>query len=267
MPLPRLPTIPGREVAGTVDRLGPGVDQDWLGRRVVAHLGPVPGGYAEQAVTKIDNLIRNPDPLSATDAVALVGTGRTARGVLSEAAIGADDVVLIPAAAGGLGWLMVQSALRAGATVIAAAGGATKIKSLKRLNPDLVLDYGEPGWADAIATPPTVVLDGVGGEIGRTALERLAPGGRMIMFGYSSGSPTWLTTEDLLGGSISASWALGPRMAGRPGGIRALAEEAIELGGRGEWRPLTTSYPLAEAARAHRALEERQTLGKVVLVN
>jgi NADPH:quinone reductase len=265
MPPPQLPTIPGREVAGVVDRIAEGVEPDWLGRRVVAHLGQVPGGYAEQAVTTTDALIPIPDGLDDAEAVALVGTGRTALGILAEAAITADDVVLIPAAAGGIGWLLVQAARNAGATVIALAS-TTKLDHLRTLQPDVLLDYAATDWADHIAPAPTVILDGVGGEVGRAALESIAPGGRIVMFGMSSGTPTRLDTQDLITRSISASWALGPRMASRPGGIGTLSRGAVERGGRGEWTPLVTRYPLAEAAQAHRDLEGRRTVGKVVLI-
>jgi NADPH2:quinone reductase len=265
MPPPDLPTIPGREVAGAVDLLGDGVDPGWLGRRVVAHLGQVPGGYAQQAVTSVDNLIPVPEGLSGADAVALVGSGRTALGILTEARITPDDTVLALAAAGGMGWLLVQAARQAGATVIAAAG-SDKLDRLADLHPDAVVDYDAERWTGRFPAAPTVVLDGVGGRIGRAALESLAPGGRMIMFGYASGVPTPLATDDLVAGQISVSWALGPRMASYPGGVQALARRALELGGQGDWRPLVTSYPLAEAARAHRDLEERRTVGKVVLL-
>jgi NADPH2:quinone reductase len=97
-------------------------------------------------------------------------------------------------------------------------------------------------------------------------LEAIAPGGRMIMFGYASGSATPLTTDDLIARGISVSWALGPRMASYPGGLSRLARRALELGAQGAWRPLVTGYPLTEAARAHRDLEERRTVGKVVLL-
>lgn len=267
MPPPELPTIPGREVAGIVDAVGAGVDESWVGRRVVAHLGLVPGGYAEQAVTAADNLIPVPDGLADDEAVALVGTGRTALGVLEEAAITADDVVLIPAAAGGIGWLAVQAARNAGATVIAAARGEAKLARLQELGADQVVDYSQPGWAEQVGRKATVLLDGVGGEIGRAAMKQLVPGGRMVMFGYTSGAATEITTADLLEGSLTVSWSLGPKMFARPGGIRGLAEEAVARGGRGEWRPLTTTYPLADAARAHRDLETRRTVGKVVLVS
>lgn len=264
MPGPELPTVPGREVAGRVDRAGDQVDRAWLGRRVVAHLGQVPGGYAEQAVTSVDNLIPVPDGLSEAEAVALVGTGRTALGILADARITPDDVVLVLAAAGGIGWLLTQSTRQAGATILAAAG-ASKLEQLRELHPDAVLDYTAPGWTDRIGVAPTVVLDGVGGDIGRAALEAVAPGARIVLFGYSSGTPTRFDTDDVIRLGISVSWALGPRMASYPGGIAALARRAVQLGGQGGWRPLLSRYPLAEAARAHRDLEERRTVGKVVL--
>ncbi len=84
--LPELPTIPGREVAGTVDAVGPQVDEQWLGRRVVAHLGPASGGYAELAVRETDALHALPDGLADDAAVAMIGTGRTALAILEVAA-------------------------------------------------------------------------------------------------------------------------------------------------------------------------------------
>ncbi len=270
-PLPpgALPTVPGREVAGTIDRVGAGVDDEWLGRRVVAHLGMVPGGYAEQAVTAADRLFdldALPGLVSAADAVALVGTGRTTVGVLTGAALTADDTVLIPAAAGGIGWLLVQAARTAGAGVTAAAGGEEKLHRLRELEPDELIDYSRPGWADRVQRQPTVVLDGVGGEVGRAAFELLAPGGRLVMFGYSSGTATRVTTDDLVDRGVGASWGFGfPRGSG-PEVLRPYVAEALRRAAAGEWRPLLSAYPLADAARAHADLEQRRTLGKVVLV-
>ncbi len=264
-----LPTIPGREVAGVVDAVGEGVHQDWLGSRVVAHLGPVPGGYAEQAVVDEGLLYEVPDHVSFPAAVAAVGTGRTAQGVLELEPPRPDDVVLVPSAAGGLGWLLVQSARAIGATVVAAARGERRTAALGALGADLVVDYGEDGWdkrvRDAVG-PVSVVYDGVGGAVGRTALELLRPGGRLVMFGYSSGQPTRLDTDDLVGRGISAGWSLGPRMTALPGGIPGLAFRALGRVAAGEWEPLVSAYPLAEASRAHADLEGRRALGKVVLV-
>lgn len=265
LPPPDLPTIPGREVAGVVDALGEGVDASWSGRRVVAHLGMVPGGYAEQAVTAVTSLFPVSDHVSFPDAVAAVGTGRTAQAILELEPPRADDTVLVPSAAGGLGWLLVQSALAAGARVVAAAGGPDRVAALAPLGAHASVDYLASGWAEGVG-PVSLVYDGVGGEVGRACLELLAPGGRLVMFGFSAGTPTQLDTGDLVSRGLSAGWSLGPRMASLPGGIPGLAARALERVAAGEWRPLVTAYPLAEAGRAHRDLEERRALGKVVLV-
>jgi NADPH2:quinone reductase len=269
LPLPQLPTVPGREVAGVVDALGDGVDPGWLGRRAVAHLGPVPGGYAEQAVTAVDGqLFAVPGHVSAADAVAAVGTGRTAQGVLELEPPSAGDVVLVPSAAGGLGWLLVQAARERGATVVAAARGRDRTARLAELGADLVVDYGEAGWDDRVRDAVggvTLVYDGVGGAVGRCALELLRPGGRLVLFGWSSGGVTALDSGDLVRLGITAGWSLGPRMAALPGGIPGLAGRALDRVASGAWRPLVTVYPLVEAARAHADLEARRALGKVVL--
>lgn len=265
MPLPALPTVPGREVAGVVDRVGDGVASDWVGRRVVAHLGMVPGGYAEQAVTAVTSLLPVPDHVSFPDAVAAVGTGRTARGVVELEPPRADDRVLVLSAAGGLGWLLVQSARSAGARVVAAAGGPERVAALASLGVETA-DYAGPGWTEGLA-PVSLVYDGVGGDVGRAALELLAPGGRQVMFGFSAGAPTRFDTGDVVARGLTVGWSLGPRMAALPGGIPGLAARALAAVAAGEWRPLTSTYPLAEAARAHADLEGRRALGKVVLVS
>ncbi|MDQ4052966.1 MAG: zinc-binding dehydrogenase [Actinomycetota bacterium] len=270
MPAPDLPTIPGREVAGTVDLVGADVDRSWLGRRVVAHLGPVPGGYADQAVTDAGNLIAVPEQVGLPDAVAALGTGRTALGVLELEPPHPGDTVLVPSAAGGLGWLLVQSALKVGAQVVAAAGGPERTGALGDLGATLVVDYAQPGWADQVRERfdgGSLVYDGVGGDIGRAALELLQPGGRLVMFGFSAGAPTRFDSDDLVSRGLSAAWVLGPRMMSLPGGIKGLAERAVARVAAGEWRPLVTTYPLADAARAHADLEGRRALGKVVLAS
>ena len=267
---PTLPTIPGREVAGVVDSVGDGVEGSWVGRRVAAHLGPVPGGYADQAVTDVSNLIPVPDHVAFPDAISAIGTGRTALGILELEPPSAGDTVLVPSAAGGLGWLLVQSALKAGTQVVAAAGGPERTAVLGQLGATLVVDYSNPDWAERVRAAlgdVTLVYDGVGGSVGRASLELLAPGGRLVMFGFSSGTPTQLATSDLVSRSISAGWSLGPRLFRLPGGIHRLATQALERVAGREWRPLVSTYPLADAARAHRDLEERRALGKVVLVS
>jgi NADPH2:quinone reductase len=270
-PLPDLPMTPGREVGGRVDVVGPGVDEAWRGRRVVAHLGMASGGYAELALAPVGALHELPDDLAADVAVAMIGTGRTAMGILEVAAPTAEDVVLVTAAAGGIGSLLVQAAHNVGAVVVGAAGGADKVEWARTLGADVGVDYREPAWPkevrDALdGRDVTLALDGVGGEVGRGALELLGPGGRIVMFGWSSGEPLQLTTSDLYAGGITASAAVGPRILQRPGGMRDLETRALAEAAAGRIVPPLTRFPLADAGQAHAALEDRRTLGKTVLV-
>ncbi|MEV4313379.1 zinc-binding dehydrogenase [Actinocrispum sp. NPDC049592] len=263
-PRPELPMTPGREVAGTVDVLGEDVDTGWLGKKVVAHLGMASGGYAEAAIADAESLHAVPDGMPADHAVAMIGTGRTTFAVLDVAQIRSDDIVLVSAAAGGMGNLLVQAAKNAGAVVVALAGGPDKVRLVESLGADVVIDYRQDGWAERVQ-PVTVVLDGVGGEPGRQALERLAPGGRIVLYGASAGGEfTQISTGDLFRLGITASVAIGPRIAQR--GLRYFETAALASAGRGEVTPVTQSFPLAKAAEAHAALESRGTVGKVVLV-
>ncbi|WP_030342012.1 zinc-binding dehydrogenase [Streptomyces sp. NRRL S-1022] len=265
--LPALPTVPGREVAGVVDALGDGVDALWLGRRVVAHLGLVPGGYAELAVTEVERLHDIPENLDPAAAVAMIGTGRTALGIAQFAEPGPDDVVVVPAAAGGIGTLLVQHAGNAGATVIGLAGGPEKTARVRANGAGLAVDYTDPGWPAEVRAhlggrPATLVYDGVGGQVAREAVALLGPGGRHLVFGWSA--------EGIADGrgyaveGLSES-VLGPAMLRKAGGLRALELRALAEAAQGRLRPAVTRFPLAGAATAHRALEGRTTIGKVVL--
>jgi NADPH2:quinone reductase len=268
---PELPMTPGREVAGSVDELGPGVDERWRGRRVVAHLGQASGGYAELAVAPVAALHEIPEQLSAEAAVAMIGTGRTAVGILDRAALTAEDVVLVTAAAGGLGVLFIQAARNAGARAVGVAGGPAKTERVRALGADVAVDYTQPGWPERVREAlgerePTVVLDGVGGELGRAAMELLGPGGRLLLFGFASGTATEITTRDLMARGLTVSWAI-PRALRRPGGRRELETRALAEAAAGRIVPLVgRAFPLAEAAAAHTALETRATEGKTVLV-
>jgi len=264
-PLPELPMTPGREVAGVVDAVGEGVDPAWLGRRAVAHLGQASGGYATRAVREVEAVHEVPSALALPAAVAMIGTGRTALGVLEAAPPGPEDTVLILGAAGGLGSLLVQAAKDAGARVVGAAGGRSKVWHAGDLGADLAVDYDEPGWDEAVG-PVTLLLDGVGGERGRAALGRVRDGGRVSVFGWSSGEPTELDEAALARRGITTHPVLGKRMFERPGGLRSLESAALARAAAGGWTPLLNApYTLAQAAKAHAALERRGTVGKVVL--
>jgi len=270
-PLPSLPAIPGREVAGVVDAVGEGVDDSWFGQRVVAHLGMASRGYAELAVAPVAALHALPDGLAEDIAVAMVGTGRTTLAVLEVAQVTADDVALVTAAAGGIGSLLVQAARNAGATVVGVAGGPAKVEQVRRLGADIAVDYRSPEWQPAVreqlaGRDLTVSFDGVGGEAGRGAMDLLVPGGRLVLYGWSSGEPTEVAATDIVAAGVTVSAAVGPRILKRPGGFRDLETQALAMAASGEWAPLIHRFPLADAAAAHAALEARATTGKVVLV-
>ncbi|MFE9133507.1 zinc-binding dehydrogenase [Streptomyces sp. NPDC007355] len=272
-----LPTVPGREVAGTVDALGEGTDPAWLGKRVVAHLGMNPGGYAELAVTDAARLHALPDHLGEAQAVAMIGTGRTTLGILQFTELGPESVAIVPAAAGGIGTLLVQFAKNAGATVIGLAGGPAKVALVQENGADLAVDYKEPDWPEKVRAylgdrTATVVYDSVGGDTGRAAVGLLGKGGQHIVFGWSGaglhdGEALTFTPEELAARGITSESVLGPVMIQKAGGdVRALELAALDAAATGTLRPAVHRFPLADAAGAHRALETRGTVGKVVLV-
>ncbi|MET9537329.1 zinc-binding dehydrogenase [Streptomyces sp. NPDC006553] len=272
-----LPTIPGREVAGTVDALGEGTDPAWLGRRVVVHLGMTPGGYAELAVTDAARLHALPDQLGEAEAVAMIGTGRTTLGILQFTELGPDSVAIVPAAAGGIGTLLVQYAKNAGATVVGLAGGPAKVALVEENGADLAVDYTQPDWPEKVRAhlgerTATVVFDSVGGDTGRAAVDLLGKGGQHVVFGWSGaglhdGEPLTFAPEELAARGITSDSVLGPVMLQKAGGdIRNLELAALAAATTGTLRPAVHRFPLANAADAHRALETRGTTGKVVLI-
>lgn len=276
-PVPELPTVPGREVAGTIDAVGADVDPAWAGKRVVAHLGMAPGGYAELAVTEVARLHEIPGLLGPAEAVAMIGTGRTTMGILQFTDLAPDSVVIVTAAAGGIGTLLVQFALNAGATVIGLAGGPAKAELVQGNGAHRAVDYLLPDWPRQVRgflgdRQATVLFDSVGGEPARTAIDLLGKGGQHLVFGASGQSPKdaaipALSTEELAARGITSEFVLGPPMVQRAGGdIRVLEDRALAEAAAGRLRPAVQRFSLAEAAAAQHALETRATTGKVVLI-
>ncbi|KAA1397857.1 zinc-binding dehydrogenase [Aeromicrobium ginsengisoli] len=263
----QLPMTPGREVAGRVDAIGPGVDGAWSGKRVVAHLGMASGGYAEQALAAAESLHEIPDGMPCAVAVASIGTGRTAAGILDQSPIRPDDVVIVTSAAGGLGVLLVQAAKEAGALVVGLAGGEDKVAIARAQGADIAVDYRIDGWDDVVRRElggdwVTLVLDGVGGKTADAAYGLLATGGRLMQYGWFTDEPA--TYDDP---TRTVRMLLGPQMLARPGGLRSLEAEALARAADGSRVPLAdAAFALSDAAGAHRALEGRHTYGKVVLI-
>jgi NADPH2:quinone reductase len=186
---------------------------------------------------------------------------------------------VIPAAAGGIGTLLVQYAKHAGATVVGLAGGPEKVARVRANGADLAVDYTAADWPEQVrrflsGRPATVVLDGVGGDAGLAAVDLLGPGGVHVVFGWSGkglhdGEPLTFSADELTRRGITQEQVLGPPMMRRAGGddpVRTLELAALREAEAGRLRPAVTRFPLAEAAAAHRALENRGTIGKVVLI-
>ncbi|MFY1692540.1 zinc-binding dehydrogenase [Plantactinospora sp. WMMB782] len=260
----RLPTIPGNGVGGVVAEVGPDVDPALRGRRVVSGTGGS-GGYAERAAVPADGLIDVPDGLPLEHAVALLADGRTALLLLETAEPRPGERVLVEAAAGGVGSLLVQLARTAGATVVAAAGGDRKLELARELGADLAVDYSAPGWAERVRGGVgglDVVFDGVGGALGRSAFDLLERGGRMVTFGLASGS--WTEIPDEVAKERGA--AVVRSLARSPEQLRELSRRALAEAAAGRLRPVIGQrFPLDRAADAHAAIQSRRTLGKTLL--
>ena len=265
-PLPpgALPMIPGNGVGGVVAATGPGVDAALIGRRVVSATGGR-GGYAERAAVQAGGLVEVPEGLALDEAVALLADGRTAMALIRAARIAPGERVLVLAAAGGVGSLLVQLAQAAGARVLAAAGGPGKLRLARELGAEVTADYRQPDWPVALraaAGGADVVFDGVGGPIGRAAFELLGPGGRMLSYGLASGAFTEVSEDEARARQVTI--ARGVPVT--PDESTALTRAALGLAAAGRLRAVIGQrFPLEAAAAAHRAIEARATTGKTLL--
>ena len=267
-----LPWIPGREVAGEVIAVGDGVDRDWIGRRVLGQTIAIGGGYAELALVESGNAHQLPDGLGYDHAVSLLGTGRTALGLVETAEVGKGDVVLIESAAGAVGVLSMQLARAAGADqIIGLARGPEKLVIAKDYGADIAIDYSADDWPDQVsAAAPngvTVVFDAVGGHIGAAAFDLLADDGWFVIFGFSDGVATKIDQTRAAEHRINVLSYFGPPTGPRsPEAQRRLSREVLAAVSEGRLRTFVgRRFPLAHAAEAHAAIVARETVGKTVL--
>lgn len=267
----QMPYVPGNEVGGVILEVGPGVDPSLVGRRVVTGTGGR-GGYAERAVAAAVGLVEIPDGLDTEMAVALFVHGRTAVGLIRETRPGKGERVLVEAAGGGVGSLLVQLAQRAGATIVAAAGGERKLELARGLGADVTVDYRNPGWAEAVRREVgegglEVVFDSVGGDIGREAFDLLAGGGRFAVFGFASGTATEATFAETLGKGVTVIGYGGGRPWPYPEYPHEMEAEALREAAAGRLKPaIGQRFHLERAAEAHAAVEARATVGKTLLI-
>jgi NADPH2:quinone reductase len=257
------PVIPGNGVGGVVAAVGVGVDKGLVGRRVVAVTGGR-GGYAERAAVNVDDLAEVPDGLALDAATGVLADGRTATWLLDVTGVAPGDVVVVDGAAGGVGSMAVQLARAAGATVVALAGGPAKVALASELGAQVSVDYLVPDWPEQVLASVgqiDVVLDGVGGVVGRAAFDLLGPGGRMVAYGLTSGS--WAAISDDESGARRVSII---RSRPTPDDNRRHLRAALAAAADGRLRPLIGQrFPLEQAAAAHAAIAARATVGKTLL--
>ena len=262
---PALPVVLGNGVGGVITSVGVDGDREMEGRRVITATGGS-GGYAERVAVEAAAVIAVPDGLAMADAVALLADGRTAMSLMDLASIREGETVLIEAAAGGVGNLLLQLAIRAGARVIAAVGGTQKASVVAGLGAQVIADYAQPAWAERLRDQVgevDVVLDGVGAEIGLACLGLLVDGGRFVPYGMASGSFTAVPESAMSARHIEV---LRPTMRS-PEELRALTRRALDEALAGRLSPLIgQTFPLERAADAHAAIEARATVGKTLLL-
>jgi NADPH:quinone reductase len=267
----RTPTTLGFEIAGTVAGHGPNVSAPPLGTRVIALAN---GGYAEYSVAPASSVIPIPDTLDFPHAAAFMVQGLTAYQLLRESArIQTGESVLIHAAAGGVGTLAVQLAKLMGAgQVIGTASSEAKLELARSLGADSAINYSQPDWFEQVKAATQgrgtdIILEMVGGEVSTQSLQCLAPFGRMVIYGAASNQIAQFTGIQLMykNQSIIGYWLTS--WLQRSDRVAAAALDLMKYLNSGRLKIIVgATFPLAEAAQAHRAIAERQTTGKVVLL-
>ncbi|MEA3060519.1 MAG: NADPH:quinone reductase [Sphingomonadales bacterium] len=268
-----LPSGLGAEAAGVIEALGEGVDDFHEGQRVGYFTGPL-GAYATHRVIDAARLVALPDAIGAEQAAASMLKGCTAEYLVERCGrVQPGETVLVHAAAGGVGSILVPWLKHMGAIVIAHAGDSRKAGLAEALGADhaLCCPLGElaaevRSLTEGKGVP--VVLDGVGAASWRASLGSVARRGLIVSYGNASGAVPPFTALDLLAaGSIFVTRPTLADYAATPDEMRASAARLFELIANGTLEiRIGQTFPLLEAAEAHRAIEGRKTTGSTVLI-
>lgn len=283
---PPVPCVIGYEVVGRIDALGTGVSGHSVGQRVVALTRF--GGYAESAVTDARAAVAIPDDMDIGVAVALPTQGGTAYYCAEEMVrLHPGDHVLVQAAAGGVGTLLVQLCKRRGCVVYGTAGSDEKLAYLRELGVDHPINYRREDFAEAVRRVRggeglDAIFDSLGGSAVRKGLKLLSPGGRIVCLGAAereAGPMQWL--RDLrfalsfgfvhpISLLMNSKSLLGVNMLRisdhRPETLGRVLRGVVELALTGELRPTVGGrFPAAQIAEAHELLSGRASMGKIVV--
>lgn len=265
-----LPFIPGLEAAGVVEAVGGNVKEVKPGDRVgyTGHLG----SYSEYTVINVSRLIRLPDELSFEEGAAFPLQGMTAHYLIHDfRKIRYGDAVLVHAAAGGVGLLLVQWAKRLGAFVIGTASNEEKANAARDAGADHVIVYTNQDFAHETkrltdGRGAQLILDGVGKSTFAGDLEAVAIRGHIVVYGAASGPADPVSPHALMAKSISLSGGTSGNFIGNRRDLLRRSRDVLK-GMQEGWLKLRLDrvLPLAEAEKAQRVLENRETIGKIIL--
>jgi NADPH:quinone reductase len=268
-----LPSVIGREGAGVIESIGSGVKDLAVGDRVAYASSPI-GSYAEVRLMPADRVVRVPSGVSDQQAASIMLKGMTAQYLLRRTfAVKAGDTVLFHAAAGGVGLIFSQWARHLGAVVIGTVGSEEKAALAKQFGCHHVINYAKEDFVARVTELTNgkkcdVVYDGVGKDTFMKSLDCVRPRGLVALFGNASGKvePLDLGLLAAKGSLFVSRPTLDTHIASRED-LVATANELFDVVSRGIVKvEINQTYPLKEAAQAHRDLEARKTTGSTVLV-
>jgi len=268
---PPFPFIPGAEIAGVVEEVGPEVQDFAVGDRVMA--SPGIGAFAEQAVVPAKAAYRLPDGMSFEAGAAFPIVYPTSYAALKfRAPVAKGDWLLVHAAAGGVGIAAVQIGKAMGARVIGTAGGAEKLEIVKRAGAEVAIDYQQENWVERVKEATgghgaDIIYDSVGGDVTEGSLKCIAWNGRLLVIGFASGRIPEVKLNRVLLKNISLvglHW--GAHTMHEPARVGETFCALFGLYAQGAIEPMIyRSYPLAELPAALEALGSRRSWGKIVV--
>ena len=272
-PAPSLPFSPGMEGAGVVEAVGEGVDALAVGDRI-AYAAPPVGSYAEQRLMPADKVVKVPAGIDSRQAAAMMLQGMTVEYLLRRTyPVRAGETILFHAAAGGVGLIACQWAKHLGATVIGTVGSDEKAELARAHGCHHTIVYTREDFTDRVreltdGAGVPVVYDAVGRDTFAGSLDCLRPRGMLVSFGQSSGKVDPFDVGILSAkGSLYVTRPTLMTYTASRADLEASAQALFDVVAGGAVRiTVNQTFPLAEAADAHRALESRRTTGSTILV-